>query len=77
MTRTNTAADSDQLTFQDPVTRYPTVDPPIKHQPEPGLDAELEPKGDHGESSYRGTGRLNGRKALVTGGDSRIGPAVG
>ena len=76
MTRTNTAADSDQLTFQNPVTRYPTVEPPIQHQPEPGLDAELEPKADHGESSYRGTGRLTGRKALITGGDSGIGAAV-
>lgn len=76
MTRTNTAADIDQLTFQNPVTRYPTVEPPIQHQPEPGLDAELEPKADHGESSYRGTGRLTGRKALITGGDSGIGAAV-
>ncbi|MCD2261922.1 SDR family oxidoreductase [Dietzia aurantiaca] len=76
MTRPNTAADSDQLTFQNPVTRYSTVEPPIQHQPEPGLDAELEPKADHGESSYRGTGRLNGRKALITGGDSGIGAAV-
>lgn len=76
MTRTNTAADRDQLTFQNPVTRYPTVEPPIQHQPEPGLDAELEPKADHGESSYRGTGRLTGRKALITGGDSGIGAAV-
>ncbi|MGW8591004.1 SDR family oxidoreductase [Dietzia sp. NPDC055877] len=76
MTRTNTAAGSDQLTFQNPVTRYPTVEPPIQHQPEPGLDAELEPKADHGESSYRGTGRLTGRKALITGGDSGIGAAV-
>ncbi|WP_295647775.1 SDR family oxidoreductase [uncultured Dietzia sp.] len=76
MTRTNTAADRDQLTFQNPVTRYPTVEPPIQHQPEPGLDAELEPEADHGESSYRGTGRLTGRKALITGGDSGIGAAV-
>ena len=42
----------------------------------PGLDAELDPKADHGETSYRGTGRLPGRKALITGGDSGIGAAV-
>ena len=44
--------------------------------PEPGLDADLAPKADLGEESYRGTGRLTGRKALVTGGDSGIGAAT-
>nr|KEP24256.1 hypothetical protein DA06_20525 [Georgenia sp. SUBG003] len=67
---------TDQLTFQDPVRRYPAIEPPEQHQPEPGLDAELEPKADLGEFSYRGAGRLEGRKALVTGGDSGIGAAV-
>jgi NAD(P)-dependent dehydrogenase (short-subunit alcohol dehydrogenase family) len=67
---------TDQLTFQDPVRRYPAIEPPEQHQPEPGLDAELEPQADLGELSYRGTGRLEGRKALVTGGDSGIGAAV-
>lgn len=66
----------DQLTFQDPVTRYPKISPPKQDQPEPGLDAELIPQTDHGEESYRGTGRLEGRKALITGGDSGIGAAV-
>ncbi|MBB0991870.1 SDR family oxidoreductase, partial [Dietzia sp. SLG510A3-30A2] len=42
----------------------------------PGLDARLEPKADLGEHSYRGTGRLTGRRALITGGDSGIGAAV-
>jgi hypothetical protein len=42
----------------------------------PGLDAELDPKADHGETTYRGTGRLIGRKAPITGGDSGIGAAV-
>lgn len=66
----------DQLTFQNPVTRYPEISPPKQDQPEPGLDAEITPKADHGEDSYRGTGRLEGRKALITGADSGIGAAV-
>ncbi len=68
--------DTDQLTFQDPASRYPVIEPPVQDQPEPGLDAELVPKADLGERSYRGTGRLEGRKALITGGDSGIGAAV-
>ncbi len=67
---------TDQLTFQNPVTRYPAIEPPVQDQPEPGLDADLTPKTDRGEFSYRGTGRLEGRKALITGGDSGIGAAV-
>lgn len=67
---------TDQLTFQNPVDRYPEIEPPVQDQPEPGLDADLTPKTDRGEFSYRGTGRLEGRKALVTGGDSGIGAAV-
>jgi NAD(P)-dependent dehydrogenase (short-subunit alcohol dehydrogenase family) len=66
----------DQLAFQNPVTRYPVLSPPKQDQPEPGLDVELEPKTDRGEFSYRGTGRLEGRKALITGADSGIGAAV-
>lgn len=67
---------ADQLVFQSPVDRYPAIEPPEQHQPEPGLDAEMTPMADLGEHSYRGTGRLEGRKALVTGGDSGIGAAV-
>lgn len=66
----------DQLAFQNPVTRYPVLSPPKQDQPEPGLDVELEPRTDRGELSYRGTGRLEGRKALITGADSGIGAAV-
>lgn len=66
----------DQLTFQNPVTRYESITPPKQHQEEPGLDAELTPTADRGEETYRGTGRLQGRKALITGGDSGIGAAV-
>ena len=66
----------DQLTKTDPVHRYGDVAPPKQHQPEPGLDADMVPEADHGENTYRGTGRLTRRKALVTGGDSGIGAAV-
>ncbi|RMB61870.1 SDR family oxidoreductase [Tessaracoccus antarcticus] len=68
--------ETDQLVFQNPVTRYPSIEPPKQDQPEPGLDADLEPKTDRGEFSYRGTGRLEGRRALITGADSGIGAAV-
>ncbi|MBY6539199.1 glucose 1-dehydrogenase [Rhodococcus sp. BP-349] len=67
---------TDQYTFTDPVTQYRQDGYPEQHQDPPGLAAELEPKADHGEGSYRGTGRLTGRKALVTGADSGIGRAV-
>jgi NAD(P)-dependent dehydrogenase (short-subunit alcohol dehydrogenase family) len=67
---------TDQYTFQDPVKRYPSISPPKQDQPEPGLDKELEPQTDRGEQSYRGIGRLQGRKALITGADSGIGAAV-
>ncbi|MGB3186724.1 MAG: SDR family oxidoreductase [Ornithinimicrobium sp.] len=67
---------TDQLAFDNPVDRHPTISPPQQDQDMPGLDAELTPRADIGEHSYRGTGRLTGRKALVTGGDSGIGAAV-
>ncbi|KAB1642253.1 SDR family oxidoreductase [Gulosibacter chungangensis] len=67
---------TDQLTFQNPVTRYPSISPPVQDQPEPGLDARLIPGTDRGQDSYRGTGRLKGRQALITGADSGIGAAV-
>jgi NAD(P)-dependent dehydrogenase (short-subunit alcohol dehydrogenase family) len=67
---------TDQFTFQDPITQYRMPDPPAQSQDGPGLDADLRPQADHGEETYRGTGRLTGRKALITGGDSGIGRAV-
>ncbi|MBG6055020.1 NAD(P)-dependent dehydrogenase (short-subunit alcohol dehydrogenase family) [Salinibacterium sp. CAN_S4] len=66
----------DQYTFDNPVERYSRVEPPIQHQPVPGVQAQMTPVPDLGESSYRGTGRLAGRTALITGGDSGIGGAV-
>ncbi|MFC4242991.1 SDR family oxidoreductase [Gryllotalpicola reticulitermitis] len=65
-----------QITFDNPVTRYPKVEPAEDQVPEPGRESDLEPKADHGEDSYVGSGRLEGRKALITGGDSGIGAAV-
>src|ERR1700746_3375731 len=60
----------------DPTTRYPK--PPFKRQsqPWPGLASKMDPKPDHGETSYKGSGRLAGRKALITGGDSGMGRAA-
>jgi hypothetical protein len=49
---------------------------PDQPQPQPGFTEAMEPRPDHGEDSYRGTGRLEGKKALITGGDSGIGRAV-
>jgi NAD(P)-dependent dehydrogenase (short-subunit alcohol dehydrogenase family) len=72
----NPNTDAAQLTLDNPVTRHPKISPPKQDQPEPGLDAKLEPRADVGEDSYVGTGRLKGRKALVTGGVSGIGAAV-
>lgn len=69
-------ASPDQLVFQNPVSRFPQISPPEQHQPEPGLDQKLAPQTDRGQHSYRGTGRLAGRKALITGADSGIGAAV-
>lgn len=66
----------DQYQMQDPKEQYPVLDIPPKKQPEPGLDAKLEPKADHGQETYKGLGRLEGRKALITGADSGIGRAV-
>ncbi|NDV91135.1 SDR family oxidoreductase [Alteromonas sp. 345S023] len=67
----------DQYTLQDPRTQYSAGDTHYNsNQPEPALDKKLDPTADHGEQTYRGTGRLAGRKALITGGDSGIGRAV-
>ena len=67
---------ADQYQFTNPVTRYPSKPGSEQHQDAPGSQAKMSPIPDIGVESYRGTGRLSGRKALVTGGDSGIGAAV-
>lgn len=63
-------------TLQNPLDKYPK--PPFNKQPQqvPGLASKMDPQPDHGETSYKGSGRLAGRKALITGGDSGIGRAA-
>ena len=62
--------------LEDPTKKYPK--PPFKgqEQPWPGLASKMDPRPDHGEKSYKGSGRLAGRKALITGGDSGMGRAA-
>jgi NAD(P)-dependent dehydrogenase (short-subunit alcohol dehydrogenase family) len=55
---------------------YPGPPFPRQKQEWPGLAGKMTPRPDHGETTYRGTGRLMGRRALITGGDSGIGRAV-
>jgi NAD(P)-dependent dehydrogenase (short-subunit alcohol dehydrogenase family) len=73
---TNNGYSAAAAALQDPRNRYPK--PPYKKQsqPWPGLACEMDPRPDHGETSYRGSGRLTGRKALITGGDSGMGRAA-
>src|SRR5205823_1390212 len=63
--------------LNDPATeRFPRPPFPKQQQPWPGLASKMDPRPDHGEETYRGSARLAGRKALVTGGDSGIGRAA-
>jgi NAD(P)-dependent dehydrogenase (short-subunit alcohol dehydrogenase family) len=65
----------DQHTLQDPTEQHPDSIPG-EQAAHPGLEAEMSLSPDFGEQSYRGSGKLEGRKAIVTGGDSGIGRAV-
>jgi NAD(P)-dependent dehydrogenase (short-subunit alcohol dehydrogenase family) len=55
---------------------YPKPPYPAQRQPMPGSTAKMDPRPDHGETSYKGSGKLKGKKAVITGGDSGIGRAV-
>ncbi|KWX74782.1 NAD(P)-dependent dehydrogenase, short-chain alcohol dehydrogenase family [Paenibacillus jilunlii] len=68
---------TDQYKMQDPVKQYTKAGPEFEQQQNPpGLEQEMNPLPDAGQDTYRGTGRLAGRKAIVTGADSGIGRAV-
>jgi NAD(P)-dependent dehydrogenase (short-subunit alcohol dehydrogenase family) len=69
-------AKKNQHTMQDPLKQYPGPKFPKQKQSEPGLAKNMMPKPDHGEESYVGSGKLTGRKAIITGGDSGIGRAT-
>ncbi len=70
------AAQAPARPLVDPQTSYPSQPFPEQRQKWPALQREMRPVPDSGETSYRGSGRLAGRKALVTGGDSGIGRAA-
>ncbi len=61
---------------QNPRDKHPKPPFPVQSQPWPGLASQMTPRPDHGETSYIGAGRLTGRKALITGGDSGMGRAA-
>ncbi|MDF5712356.1 MAG: SDR family oxidoreductase [Rhizonema sp. NSF051] len=72
----NTDTTKNQYAMQDPLSQYPQPKFPEQTQSPPGLAQDMSPKPDHGEESYKGFGRLAGRKALITGADSGIGRAA-
>jgi NAD(P)-dependent dehydrogenase (short-subunit alcohol dehydrogenase family) len=69
-------AESGAPALDDPRGKYPKPPFPRQEQPWPGLARDMQPRPDHGETSYKGSGRLLGRKALITGGDSGMGRAA-
>src|SRR5919106_7000103 len=66
----------DQHAQQDPTTQYPQPEFGEQQLEHPGLESEMRPKPDYGGDTYRGSGKLEGRAAIITGGDSGIGRAV-
>src|SRR4051794_32233376 len=66
----------DQYAQADPTEQHPTTEPTEQETPPPGLTRDLVERPDHGERTYRGSPRLEGRRAVITGGDSGIGRAI-
>ncbi len=71
-----TEASDSQHSATDPTSKYDQPDTQGSQTPHPGLTGDMPERPDHGEASYEGTGKLKGRKAVITGGDSGIGRAV-
>jgi NAD(P)-dependent dehydrogenase (short-subunit alcohol dehydrogenase family) len=69
----DTLRDRGPASLIDPTTKFAKPPFPAQKQAWPGLAAKMHPKPDHGEGSYKGSGRLLGRRALITGGDSGMG----
>ncbi|HEY9127684.1 MAG TPA: SDR family oxidoreductase [Acidobacteriaceae bacterium] len=73
---TGAAAPATGQPLTNPVDKYPKPPFESQSQPWPGLASKMNPRPDHGETSYKGSGRLKGRRALITGGDSGMGRAA-
>jgi hypothetical protein len=67
---------ADQHTPQDPLTQHPQPEQPEQTLEHPGLEGDMQLRPDYGYDTYRGSGKLEGRRAVITGGDSGIGRAV-
>ena len=72
----STSQNNKSTNSENPVEKYPKPPYPDQKQEVPGLEGKMQPKADHGEKSYKGSGKLTGKKAIITGGDSGIGRAV-
>ncbi len=70
------AVQTQEKKSENPLNKYPQPPFPEQRQATPGKESEMHPKADHGETSYKGSGKLIGKKAIITGADSGIGRAV-
>ena len=68
--------EDNQNSSNNPAKKHPQPPFPKQDQPAPGIEDKLRPQADHGEESYKGSGKLEGKRAVITGGDSGIGRAV-